>query len=48
VLFALGRLPGWIAHWQEMHADPEQKIMRPRQLYEGPVKTDYVHIEARN
>ena len=48
VLFALGRLPGWIAHWQEMHADPEQKIMRPRQLYTGPGKTDYVHIEARN
>jgi citrate synthase len=47
VLFALGRLPGWIAHWQEMHRDPEQKIMRPRQLYTGPAKTDYVHIEAR-
>lgn len=36
VLFALGRLPGWIAHWQEMRADPTQRIMRPRQLYEGP------------
>jgi len=47
VLFALGRLPGWIAHWQEMRQDPEQKIMRPRQLYVGPGKTDYVHIEAR-
>ncbi len=47
VLFALGRLPGWIAHWQEMRRDSEQKIMRPRQLYEGPVKTDYVPIEAR-
>ena len=47
VLFALGRLPGWIAHWQEMRQDPEQKIMRPRQIYVGPAKTDFVHIEAR-
>ena len=47
VLFALGRLPGWIAHWQEMRQDPEQRIMRPRQLYNGPARTDYVHIEAR-
>ena len=42
VLFALGRLPGWIAHWQEMTRDPEQKIMRPRQLYTGPEKTSCV------
>ena len=48
VLFAIGRLPGWIAHWQEMRQDPEQKIMRPRQIYTGPAKTDYVHIEARH
>ena len=47
VLFALGRLPGWIAHWLEMRQDPEQKIMRPRQIYTGPGPTDYVHIEAR-
>jgi citrate synthase len=47
VLFALGRLPGWIAHWQEMRLDPEQKIMRPRQIYTGPAKTHFVHIEAR-
>ena len=47
VLFALGRLPGWIAHWLEMREDPEQKIMRPRQIYTGPGPTDYVHIEAR-
>jgi citrate synthase len=47
VLFALGRLPGWIAHWQEMRQDPEQKIMRPRQLYTGPAKTAYVPIDAR-
>ena len=47
VLFALGRLPGWIAHWQEMHRDPEQKIMRPRQLYTGPAKTEFVPVSAR-
>ncbi len=47
VLFALGRLPGWIAHWLEMRQDPEQKIMRPRQIYTGPARTDYVPIEAR-
>jgi len=36
VMFALGRLPGWIAHWLEQHADPEKRIARPRQLYLGP------------
>ena len=35
VLFALGRLPGWIAQWEEMLNDPEQKISRPRQTYVG-------------
>ena len=35
VLFAIGRMPGWLAHWQEGSADPEQKISRPRQLYVG-------------
>jgi len=48
VLFALGRLPGWIAHWQEMHQDPEQKIMRPRQLYTGPGPLPFVPIEERS
>ncbi|MDR0993557.1 MAG: citrate synthase [Verrucomicrobiota bacterium] len=47
VLFALGRLPGWIAHWQEMRKDPEQRIMRPRQIYTGPQKTAYIPIEER-
>ncbi len=47
VLFALGRLPGWIAHWQEMHRDPEQKIMRPRQLYTGPARTAFTPLNAR-
>jgi citrate synthase len=35
VLFAIGRMPGWLAHWQEGSKDPEQKIARPRQLYVG-------------
>ncbi|WP_042420786.1 citrate synthase [Streptacidiphilus anmyonensis] len=47
VLFALGRLPGWIAHWQEMITDPTNKIGRPRQIYTGEVIRDYVPIEAR-
>jgi citrate synthase len=47
VLFALGRLPGWIAHWQEMRQDPAQKLMRPRQIYTGPGPADYVPVEKR-
>jgi len=47
VLFAIGRTPGWIAQWQEMLVDPEQKIARPRQLYIGSGKRDYVPIEQR-
>jgi citrate synthase len=47
VLFALGRLPGWIAHWKEMIEDPGTKIARPRQVYTGPPMTDYVPIEKR-
>jgi citrate synthase len=47
VLFALGRLPGWIAHWQEMITDPSNKIGRPRQIYTGQVIRDYVPIETR-
>ena len=35
VLFAIGRMPGWLAQWQEAAADPEQKISRPRQIYTG-------------
>ncbi len=38
VLFALGRLPGWISHWREMISDPENRIGRPRQLYVGPTE----------
>ena len=47
VLFAIGRTPGWIAQWQEMLLDPEQKIARPRQIYVGSEQRDYVPIEQR-
>ncbi|MDR2454876.1 MAG: citrate synthase [Bifidobacteriaceae bacterium] len=47
VLFALGRLPGWIAHWREQNADPANKIGRPRQIYTGPVMRDYVPMAQR-
>jgi citrate synthase len=48
VLFAIGRLPGWIAHWLEMHHSPSKKICRPRQVYTGATKRDFVPIEQRN
>jgi citrate synthase len=47
VLFALGRLPGWISHWKEMMEDPTTKIGRPRQIYTGPTLRPYVAIEKR-
>ncbi|HET7476651.1 MAG TPA: citrate synthase [Dermatophilaceae bacterium] len=47
VLFALGRLPGWIAQWREMISDPETKIGRPRQLYVGATEREYVSLDAR-
>jgi citrate synthase len=47
VLFALGRLPGWIAHWREMMEDPQTKIGRPRQLYVGATERDYKGITER-
>jgi len=47
VLFAIGRTPGWLAQWQEMLLDKEQKIARPRQVYIGPDTRDYVPIEKR-
>jgi citrate synthase len=46
-LFAIGRLPGWIAHWMEMHSDPDFKIGRPRQIYEGATKRSYVEVDQR-
>jgi citrate synthase len=47
VLFALGRLPGWIAQWDEMLTDPEQKIARPRQIYTGKEERDFIPISGR-
>jgi len=47
VMFAIGRLPGWIAHWKEQHDDATSKIARPRQIYTGPVNKSYVPIEQR-
>jgi citrate synthase len=47
VLFALGRLPGWIAHWREMMGDPQTRIGRPRQLYVGVPERDYVQLDQR-
>jgi citrate synthase len=47
VLFALGRLPGWIAHWKEMHENPSTKIGRPRQIYTGSLDRKYVSIDKR-
>ncbi|GAA2181639.1 citrate synthase [Brooklawnia cerclae] len=47
VLFAIGRLPGWIAQWREMRADPGRKIGRPRQVYVGEPERAYVPIEDR-
>jgi len=47
VLFALGRLPGWIAHWCEMRADPKGRINRPRQVYIGATERPFVGIDAR-
>ena len=47
VMFAIGRLPGWIAQWKELHGDKQFKIGRPRQLYLGSPKRDYVAMEKR-
>ena len=47
VMFALGRLPGWIAQWKEMRGDPKTKINRPRQIYTGPTERDYVGLADR-
>jgi citrate synthase len=47
VMFAIGRLPGWLAHWREMLEDSNTKIGRPRQIYTGPTLSPYVPIEQR-
>jgi len=47
VMFAIGRTPGWIAHWKEMMEDPTTKIFRPRQVYTGPALSKYIPVEER-
>ncbi len=47
VLFAIGRLPGWIAHWAEMHHSPTKRICRPRQIYTGDTKREFVERDQR-
>ena len=48
VMFALGRIPGWIAHWKEMNEDPDRKIGRPRQIYTGHTERPYVPLAKRS
>lgn len=48
VLFAMGRLPGWIAHWVEMHESSSKRICRPRQIYDGPTERPFVPVEERS
>jgi citrate synthase len=48
VLFAIGRMPGWIAQWKEQRDDPKARIARPRQIYIGPNENDYVPIGERS
>jgi citrate synthase len=47
VLFAIGRMPGWIAHWREVEQQPKSRIYRPRQIYQGYTKRPYVPIDNR-
>ena len=47
VMFAIGRMPGWIAHWREVAANPKNKIYRPRQIYVGKTVRDYVPMDKR-
>jgi citrate synthase len=48
VLFAMGRLPGWIAHWKEANESPKTKLGRPRQIYVGPTERAYVPVDERD
>ena len=47
VMFALGRLPGWMAHWQELREDPKGRIMRPRQIYTGEKERNLIPLDQR-
>jgi citrate synthase len=46
-MFAIGRMPGWIAQWREQNNDPAARIARPRQIYTGPTERDYVAMGER-
>ena len=48
VMFAIGRMPGWLANWREVASDEKGRIHRPRQIYQGPLKRDYVPLEDRD
>jgi len=47
VMFAIGRMPGWVAHWHEVASTPKLKIHRPRQIYMGAAKRDFVPVNKR-
>ena len=47
VMFAIGRMPGWIAHWREVASNPKGRIIRPRQVYTGPAPRDYIKMRYR-
>ena len=47
VMFAIGRLPGWIAQWKELNESPDMKLGRPRQIYTGPIVSKYIPLEER-
>ena len=47
-MFAIARTVGWVAHWMEMMEDPERRIGRPRQLYTGPGKRDFIPLTERD
>lgn len=48
VMFAIGRMPGWIANWYEVHKDPKGRINRPRQIYVGEARREYVPVDKRS
>ncbi|MEM9025966.1 MAG: citrate/2-methylcitrate synthase, partial [Verrucomicrobiota bacterium] len=47
VMFAIGRMPGWLAHWKEIAANPKGRIHRPRQIYTGAAERDFIPLESR-
>ena len=48
VMFAIGRMPGWIANWKEIHDDPKGRIYRPRQIYTGPTDQHWIPRDPRS